>query len=76
MSRGNRVARSAIAALILFATSTAFVPGIWNTAMTAEGLPSWRPTALYNIVPSSSRATSFSRTSEPSGLVRRMMLPN
>ena len=46
MSRGKRVARSSIVALILLATSRAFVPGIWKTAMTADGLPLWRPTAL------------------------------
>ena len=46
MSRGKRVLRSSIVALISSATSSAFVPGIWKTAMTAAGLPSWRPTAL------------------------------
>src|SRR6266566_2178697 len=44
--------------------------------MTAAGLPSWRPTALYSMVPSSMRATSLRRTSEPSRFVRRRMLPN
>ena len=46
MSRGKRVDRSAIVALMRLATSSALVPGIWNTAMTAAGLPSWRPRAL------------------------------
>ena len=46
MSRGKRVERSFIVALILLATSIAFVPGIWKTAMTAEAFPLWRPIAL------------------------------
>ena len=45
-SRGKRVERSASVALISSATSRALVPGIWNTASTAAGLASWRPTAL------------------------------
>ena len=76
MSRGNRVERSAIVALILFATSSAFVPGIWKTAMTADGLPLCRPYALYSCVPSSRRATSLRRTSEPSAFARTMISPN
>ena len=43
MSRGKRFDRSSIVALIRSATSSAFVPGIWKTAMTADGVPSWRP---------------------------------
>ena len=31
---------------LVWRPSSALVPGIWNTAMTAAGLPSWRPTAL------------------------------
>ncbi len=46
MSRGKRVERSFIVALIRLATSIAFVPGIWKTAMTAEACPLWRPIAL------------------------------
>ena len=46
MSRGKRCLSSSIVALIWLATSSALVPGIWNTAMTADGLPSWRPMAL------------------------------
>ena len=46
MSRGKRVERSFIVALIRLATSIAFVPGIWKTAMTAEAFPLWRPIAL------------------------------
>ena len=76
MSRGKRVERSFIVALIRLATSIAFVPGIWKTAMTAEACPLWRPIALYSIVPSSIRATSRRYTCEPSGLLRTTMLPN
>ena len=46
MSRGNLAFRSSIVVLIGVGDSTALVPGIWNTAMTAAGLPSWRPIAL------------------------------
>ncbi len=46
MSRGKRWDRSFIVALIRLATSRAFVPGIWKTAMTAEACPLWRPIAL------------------------------
>ena len=46
MSRGKRCLSSSIVALIRLATSSALVPGIWKTAMTAEGVPLWRPTAL------------------------------
>ena len=46
MSRGKRCLSSSICALMRLATSSALVPGIWNTAMTADGLPLCRPTEL------------------------------
>ncbi len=46
MSRGKRCFRSSIVFLMLSATWSAFVPGIWKTAMTAAGPLSWRPIEL------------------------------
>ena len=76
MSGGNRVFSSSIVFLISLATASALVPGIWKMAMTADGFPSCRPSALYSCVPSSRRATSFNSTCEPSGFDRTMISPN
>ena len=76
MSAGKRFFSSSIVFFAPSATASAFDPGIWKTAMTAAGLPLKRANCVYVCVPSSMRATSFRRTTEPSGFSRTTMSPN
>ncbi len=50
---GGKAFRLLVHRILDFRTSSAFVPGIWKTAMTAAGLPLWRLAWLYSSVPSS-----------------------
>ena len=59
-----------------FITSTALASGFWKMPSVAEGLPSKFEVTPYCSEPSSTRATSETRTTEPSGSARRTMLPN
>jgi hypothetical protein len=75
-SAGKRVFASSMTLRISAIASRALLPGIWYTAIEALGLPLRRLTWLYSCAPSSTRATSFIMTCEPSGLERTTMLPN
>ena len=63
-------------ARVPFITSTALASGFWKMPSVAEGLPSKFEVTPYCSEPSSTRPTSETRTTEPSGLARRTMLPN
>ena len=63
--------------LISSATWRALVPGIWKTAMTADGLPLWRPTRVVQLrAELEPRDVLQAAPREPSGLARTMMSPN
>ena len=58
------------------ATSSAFAPGRRKIPTNVAGFPFMRPMKSLSREASSTRATSFSRSVEPSGLARTMMFSN
>ena len=56
--------------------SVALAPETWKTMNETAGLPSIVPWKLYDCEPSSTRATSFRRSTLPSPSARTTMLPN
>ncbi len=66
---GNRFASSSILALTLSLSCRAFEPGAWKTASTTVGSSPKKPDDVYVSAPSSRRATSLRRTTEPLGRI-------
>jgi hypothetical protein len=76
MSGGNPTASCSIRSFTASATASAFAPGVSWTAIPAAGSPFISTSKPYVCAPSSTRATSPSRITEPSGSARRMTLAN
>ena len=76
MPAGKNFSSSAMRALTASAVASALPLGESCTPIPVEGLPFRRAEVAYAWAPSSMRATSLSRTVEPSGRARSTMLPN